>query len=525
VAGPVEPPLGTPYLIVAASLLALWALLTFGLAINDSFGVSLPDLAHVLQVGSFMVAVAVGGLALSRWYLTSDLPAMWIGVALILYGVVRLGVVELLPWVVTSTSFDEVGGWVRPAAQITVALLLLVAVTMPAVSAKASGPRVILLALASVAGFAVLFYAWPALATLVDGAEPTFPRTYTEVNTVGLMPALLAVLGAAYTWRGQRRRRWLFTWLGLGLLTFALADLARVMAPPPVESGLLAKEVLRFAGLIAVLNGGIREILYTYRDSSTRLAKSEYTALTAQERIKAGQAQAEERAHEARSALAAIEGATRTLEHYRDRLPAETQEALSTAISGEIRRLQRLVSAEDSPSDVAPFSLAESLAPLVATERARGVDIDVDVAGDLDVIGRAGAVEQVIQTLFDNARRYARGTPLTVRAHREQDWVVLRVEDCGPGVAPDQREAIFRRGVRGDASQHVPGSGLGLYVAANLMQEQSGELWVDERAGGGASFALALPVAPSGEDDTVNSLEQHDEITDLGGLRTVRRRD
>jgi len=188
--------------------------------------------------------------------------------------------------------------------------------------------------------------------------------------------------------------------------------------------------------------------------------------------------------------------------------------------------LQRLVSAEDSPTEVAPFSLAESLAPLVATERARGVKIDLDVAGDLDVVGRAGAVEQVIQTLFDNARRYARGTLLTVRAHREQEWVVLRIEDRGPGVAADQRETIFNRGVRGDAGQHVPGSGLGLYVAANLMQEQSGELWVDERPGGGASFALALPVAPpSGNDEPVDRLQQNDEVAHPGNLRTVRRRD
>jgi signal transduction histidine kinase len=39
----------------------------------------------------------------------------------------------------------------------------------------------------------------------------------------------------------------------------------------------------------------------------------------------------------------------------------------------------------------------------------------------------------------------------------------------------------------------VPGSGLGLYIAAQLLRTQAGQLWVEEREGGGASFALALP--------------------------------
>src|SRR3712207_6129192 len=137
-----------------------------------------------------------------------------------------------------------------------------------------------------------------------------------------------------------------------------------------------------------------RSTLFPYTTlfrSSSRVAQSEFRALTADEKIRSAQAAAEERAHEARSALAAIEGATRTLEHYRDRLPQETQAALSTAISGEIRRLQRLVSVEESTGEITEFSLAESLAPIVASERARGVAVDVRVPGHLNVIGRAGA--------------------------------------------------------------------------------------------------------------------------------------
>ena len=527
IAGPVQSPFGRPYVMAILLLLLTWGALTFVLKLSGTWVVGAQELMQMLQVASFVVAVAVAGLAFSRWYLTSDAPALWIGVALMVYGVGRLFVSELLPLVLPDTQIASLTAWVRPATQIVVAALLLRAVTILPVSTRVSGPRLIGVTVLAVSGLTLMFSLLPTLANLVDGARPTAPRGYRVVNELGIMSAAWLTVAAGFTWRGLRRHRWLFTWLGLMLLCLSLGDLTRVLAPPPVEAGLLGKEVMRLLGLVLALNGATREILYTYRDSSTRLAKSEYTAMTAEERIREGQAAAEERAHEARSALAAIEGATRTLEHYRDRLPEETQTALSTAISGEIRRLQRLVSVEESNGEAVEFSLAESLAPIVASERARGVMVDVRVPGDLNVVGRLGATEQVIQTLFDNARRYAAGTRMTVRADREDSWVVLRVEDRGPGVPADQREAIFQRGVRGDNAVQVPGSGLGLYVAAKLMREQDCELWVDERPGGGASFAIALPAADAsaGTEETVQRLQQASEIDDGSGLSATHRGD
>ena len=512
------------FVVAAIALLCLWIGLTFVVDMQPEWAGQLTRASQLLQVASLMAALGIGALAISRWYLTSDAPSLWIGVAFFLFAVSRLAFVELFPSVLPEAPAADIASWVRPATQVIVALLLIRAVRTVPVTTNVSGPRLVIVAIAATAAVTLLLQFVPPVATIIDGARNMPPRVYGPVNQLGLMPLVWAVLGIAFAWRGHQRRRWLFSWLGLTLIAVTLGDLTRVFAATPVEGGLFGKDVLRLAGLLAGVNGAFREILYTYRDSSTRLAKSEYTVLTAQERIREGQAAAEERAHEARSALAAIEGATRTLEHYRDRLPAETQAALSTAVSGEIRRLQRLVSVESDAGEMAAFSIAESLAPLIATERARGTVIDADVPGNLDVIGRAGATEQAMQTIFDNARRYAAGSKLTVRAHREGKWVILRIEDRGPGVAPDQREAIFRRGVRGDAALDVAGSGLGLYVAAKLMQEQAGELWVDERPGGGASFALALPAASVGQ-EPVERFDDGGEVSKDGGFTTARRGD
>jgi signal transduction histidine kinase len=501
IAGPVESPFGRPFLLAVVLVIALFMIGAFVLQVSSTWEQQARQLIQMLQTASFLVAIAVAAIAVSRWYLTSDAPALWIGVAFALYAVVRLGVAELLPLVMTGDGVAVLAGWVRPASQVLLIALLVRAVTMVPVASDITGPRLTLLAAVALVGLAAVMNLAPGVASVIDGAPSQAPRDYGLGSTVGIVPIAFLALAIAYTWRGYERRRWLFGWLGLALLSLAAGDAIRVIAPPPIEAGLLGKELLRLTGLLLVLNGATREILYTYRDSSTRLARSEYTAMTAQERIRVDQALAEERAHEARSALAAIEGATKTLEHYRDRLPPETQAALSTAVSGEIRRLQRLVSIDEAHADVQPFSLARTLAPVVASERARGVMVDVEVPTDLSAVGRTDAVEQVLQTLFDNARRYAPGSAVTVRAEQEGQWVVLRVEDRGPGVPADQRESIFRRGVRGDSAGDVPGSGLGLYVAATLMRDQSGRLWVDERPGGGASFAVALlaETRPSGE--------------------------
>jgi signal transduction histidine kinase len=520
VAGPVKSPFGRLYWLALGmiALLAVQAIFFTHLASSAVAPVGM--LVPLLQVASFTVALALSAMAFSRWYLTGDAPALWVGVALTIYGAFRLAVAELLPIVLVDVEIAQWAVWLRPASQLVIIGLLVRAITMVQV-APTSGPKLAAGVLVALAGVAALMAVYPPLATVMDGAQGPLPRSYSAVNQVGVIPFAFTLLGAAYTWRGLRLRRWLFAWLGLLFLSIALGDLARVYAPPPVIAGLFGKELLRLLGLLIALVGATREILYTYRDSSTRLARSEFTAMTAQERIREGQAAAEERAHEARSALAAIEGATRTLEHYRDRLPPETQEALSTAVSGEIRRLQRLVSVGEPLGEFTSFSVAEALGPVVATERARGATIDVAVAPDLNVVGRTGSTEQVIQTLFDNARRYAPGSTISVRAERVGIRVVMRVEDRGPGVPRDQHEAIFRRGVRGDAAMDVPGSGLGLYVAADLMREQGGELWVEDRPGGGASFALSLPAVGGSTEEGPDGAQEGTEVPDDSGMSTA----
>ncbi len=124
---------------------------------------------------------------------------------------------------------------------------------------------------------------------------------------------------------------------------------------------------------------------------------------------------------------------------------------------------------------------------------ASGQVVSWDIPADLHGVGQSDDVVQIVHGLLTNAHRHAPGSPVDVVVRSIAGFAMIRVDDRGPGVAPGRRQEIFGRGVRGDAPADCPGHGLGLHIARTMARAQGGDLWVDERAGGGASFALTVP--------------------------------
>jgi signal transduction histidine kinase len=90
----------------------------------------------------------------------------------------------------------------------------------------------------------------------------------------------------------------------------------------------------------------------------------------------------------------------------------------------------------------------------------REVDLTADVVPDVVVDAPAGLVERIVDELLSNALQYA-SSRVQIRLALEPEWVLLRVEDDGPGLPTAERDVVFERFVRGRDS--VPGgTGLGL---------------------------------------------------------------
>jgi K+-sensing histidine kinase KdpD len=104
-------------------------------------------------------------------------------------------------------------------------------------------------------------------------------------------------------------------------------------------------------------------------------------------------------------------------------------------------------------------------------------------------------VERIVENLVSNAVRYTPpGTPIWVSVADVGDGVLLTVDDAGPGVPEDLRDAIFQPFQQGrETVQHSPGVGVGLSLVTRFAEIHDGRAWVEERAGGGASFKVHLP--------------------------------
>ncbi|QSQ21008.1 PAS domain S-box protein [Pyxidicoccus parkwayensis] len=140
----------------------------------------------------------------------------------------------------------------------------------------------------------------------------------------------------------------------------------------------------------------------------------------------------------------------------------------------------------------------------------RDVPPDLRERFRLDVAGQVPSVwvdparlERVLANLLGNAAKYSPPPlPVVVRARAHEAWVVVSVNDQGPGLAPEDAEHIFDKYYRtkqGSASD-AKGLGLGLYISRLIVEAHGGRIWVESEPGKGAAFCFSLPVGPPREE-------------------------
>jgi len=124
------------------------------------------------------------------------------------------------------------------------------------------------------------------------------------------------------------------------------------------------------------------------------------------------------------------------------------------------------------------------------------------VAIDLNVMADDTELGRVFLNLFENARRYGRGTytgvaDVLVSYVRTGPWVIITVRDHGPGVAPEKLGQLTTPFFRGDAARTAAtGAGLGLAIVDKAMQRMGGSVELTNAPDGGLMAHIRLKRAP-----------------------------
>ena len=119
---------------------------------------------------------------------------------------------------------------------------------------------------------------------------------------------------------------------------------------------------------------------------------------------------------------------------------------------------------------------------------------------ETDLLGQTTTVmldhnrfEQILANLISNASKYSpQGSEITVETRIEDSQVIIDVSDQGRGVPPEFREKIFESYFR--VENNTSGLGIGLSIAKKLTELHGGQMWVNDREGGGSTFSFSLPI-------------------------------
>lgn len=123
-----------------------------------------------------------------------------------------------------------------------------------------------------------------------------------------------------------------------------------------------------------------------------------------------------------------------------------------------------------------------------------GHNVTLAVSGDLKLKVREDSFRRLIVNLASNAARH--GDAIALAASRDARWLVVTIDDDGPGVPPEQREEVFKPFVRLDEArnQDEGGSGLGLAIARDIARSHGGDVVLQDSPLGGLRAMVRVPV-------------------------------
>jgi two-component system NtrC family sensor kinase len=210
--------------------------------------------------------------------------------------------------------------------------------------------------------------------------------------------------------------------------------------------------------------------------------------------------------HDLRSPLTSVIGYTELVE--RAGILNDIQKDFLSRIQGSVQQITSLINdLLDIGSIEAGFDtrrefiqlegiLRYTLDMLQGQIKSKHLMVKTDIGPSLPAL-RANPIRlrQVMDNVVGNAIKYSYPNgEINISIHAEEEQIILKVTDAGPGIPVSDQPRIFDKFYRGSNISEVEGSGLGLAIVKTIVESHQGRIWVESVEGKGSSFFIVLPV-------------------------------
>jgi len=110
-------------------------------------------------------------------------------------------------------------------------------------------------------------------------------------------------------------------------------------------------------------------------------------------------------------------------------------------------------------------------------------------------IGDRRGIKAVVDNLLSNAIKFTREGIIKININRKKNKIIVCVKDSGVGIPKNEQERVFQKFFRGsnEVRYKTEGTGLGLYLAKNIVEQCGGKMWFKSKEGEGSTFCFYLP--------------------------------
>ena len=213
--------------------------------------------------------------------------------------------------------------------------------------------------------------------------------------------------------------------------------------------------------------------------------------------------------HDLKTPLATVANlCDEALDEFGAQMPAEARGLVEAARQRTFRMsrmIDELLAFSASPEGVetnteisSQEALTEALDRLRPAMQEKGIELSVS-ENLPEVLGNKVRLREAFYNLLSNAVKFIDKQPgrISIAAEVRGNECVFCLSDNGPGIPADELERIFVPFRRLAMHHNVPGSGLGLYFAKNMIEHQAGRIWVESQPGLGSRFYVLLKRSPA----------------------------